>query len=201
MSKNIDKIMYINLDKRTDRREEIEKELNQFELPYERFSAIESHMGCVGCGKSHLSILKIAKEQGYKNILILEDDFTFLVSKEELENNLSLFFENNIPFDVCLLSYNVLQCKLTQYPFLKKGVNVQTTSGYIVNNHYYDKLIEVWENTLPFLEQTNNKYEYAIDMTWKKYQPNDNWYLFSQRIGKQRPSYSDIENNFTDYNV
>lgn len=30
ISKYIDKIMYINLDKRTDRREQIEKELNDF---------------------------------------------------------------------------------------------------------------------------------------------------------------------------
>ena len=202
MSKNIDKIMYINLDRRTDRREEIEKELDQFELPYERFSAIHSSIkGIIGCTKSHLEIVKLAKERGYKNILILEDDFTFLVSKEEFENNLSLLFENNIPFDVCFLSYNVYQSTETQYPFLHKGIDVQTASGYIVNNHYYDKLIEVWENTLPLLEQTHNTFLYANDMSWKIYQPHDNWYLFSQRIGKQRDSYSDNENRFTDYNV
>ena len=84
---------------------------------------------------------------------------------------------------------------------MHKGIDVQTASGYIVNNHYYDKLIEVWENTLPLLEQTHNTFLYANDMSWKIYQPHDNWYLFSQRIGKQRDSYSDNENRFTDYNV
>ena len=32
MAHNIDKIYYINLNKRTDRREQIEKELNEFGL-------------------------------------------------------------------------------------------------------------------------------------------------------------------------
>ena len=93
MSKNISKIIYINLNKRTDRREQIEKELNDFNLPFERFEAIETHgFGTVGCGKSHLNVLKIARDRNYENILILEDDFTFLVSKEEFENQLTNFF-------------------------------------------------------------------------------------------------------------
>ena len=37
MSHNIDKIFYINLDRRIDRRNEIEQELNNVELQYERF--------------------------------------------------------------------------------------------------------------------------------------------------------------------
>jgi glycosyl transferase family 25 len=93
MSHNIDKIFYINLEKRKDRREEIEKELDTFGLNYERFEAIETPgFGILGCGISHLSVLKLAKERKYKNILILEDDFTFIVSKEEFEKSLNLFF-------------------------------------------------------------------------------------------------------------
>jgi ribosomal-protein-serine acetyltransferase len=83
MSSYIDKIIYINLSKRTDRREEIENELNNFNLYYERFEAIPTpECGIYGCGLSHLSVLKLAKERNYKNILILEDDFQFLVQWE-----------------------------------------------------------------------------------------------------------------------
>ena len=86
MSENIDKIFYINLDKRTDRREEIEQELSNYELNAERYAGIYTpHSGIVGCGYSHLNVLKLAKERGYKNVLILEDDFQFVVSKEEFE--------------------------------------------------------------------------------------------------------------------
>lgn len=108
MSNYIDKIIYINLNKRTDRREQIENELNNFKLSYERFEAISTpDFGAYGCGLSHLAVLKIAKERNYKNILILEDDFQFLVSKEIFEENLKTFFESNIDYNVCMLSYNL----------------------------------------------------------------------------------------------
>jgi glycosyl transferase family 25 len=73
MNKYIDKIIYINLNKRVDRRADIENELNLFSLRYERFSAIEHEDGAIGCALSHLEVLKIAKKNNYKNILILED--------------------------------------------------------------------------------------------------------------------------------
>lgn len=95
MSENIDKIIYINLDKRIDKLEEINNELKNYNLydKAERFSAVYHSSGTVGCGKSHLSVLKMAKERKYKNILILEDDFYFVVSKDELECNLRLFLK------------------------------------------------------------------------------------------------------------
>lgn len=202
MSHNIDKIIYINLDKRVDRKEEIEKELNQFDLKYERFKAIETpSFGSLGCYKSHLSILKLAREKKYKNILILEDDFEFLVSKEEFEKNISDFFALNISFDVCMLSYGLRQGITLEYNVINKVIEAQTASGYIVNNHYYDKLIELYETNLPLLEETNAHWIYANDQIWKQYQPSDNWFYFKTRLGKQRASYSDNTERFEDYLV
>ena len=60
MSENIDKIIYINLNKRTDRRIQIEAELNDYDLKYERFEAIETPgFGILGCGLSHLQVLHL----------------------------------------------------------------------------------------------------------------------------------------------
>ena len=42
MTEYIDKIIYINLEHRTDRREQIEGELDKFNLSYERFNAIKT---------------------------------------------------------------------------------------------------------------------------------------------------------------
>ena len=199
MSHNIDKIIYINLKKRIDRREYIEEELNNFGLDYERFEAIETpSFGPIGCFKSHLSVLKLAKERNYKNILILEDDFTFLVSKEEFEQNLSIFFTLNLPFNVCMLSYNLIKSEELNN-VVNKVIEAQTASGYIVNNNYYDKLIQLYEWALPLLEETSQDYIYCNDQIWKQYQPTDNWYYFKTRIGKQRPSYSDNTKRFEDY--
>lgn len=96
---HIERIMYINLNRRTDRREEIEQELNSMGLMEKsiRFEAIDRPgKGIVGCTYSHLGCLKYAREQNWKNVLILEDDFTFIVDKETFENRLTEFFDTGI---------------------------------------------------------------------------------------------------------
>lgn len=193
MSNYIDKIFYINLDKRIDRREEIENELKQKGLEGERYSAMYTpHSGIVGCGYSHLNVLKLAKERGYKNVLILEDDFEFVVSKEIMEDSLRTFFESPIEYDVCMISYIVQKgTEVPEYPFVRKILDGQTASGYIVNHHYLDVLIKLYEWAIPLLERTNEHWNYANDLVWKRLQPEGNWYYFTERLGRQRTSYSD----------
>ena len=95
----IDGIFYINLDHRTDRRAEIEGELSRFDLKFERFPAIAHKIGGVGCGTSHLEVIKLAKKRGYKNVVIFEDDIEFIVDKtgvykrgfQELHHNFLIF--------------------------------------------------------------------------------------------------------------
>lgn len=207
----IARVVYINLDRRPDRKLNIEteldkmgiltqKQLNEHELqvipPVERFAAVERPpgKGIVGCGYSHLSVLKMAKEREYTNILILEDDFYFTVSKDEFYNNIKTFFESSVAdnYDVCMLSYNLresIECPDT--PFLRRVRYAQTASGYIVNARYYDKLIELYEWAIPLLEQTGQHWIYANDVVWKSLQEKDKWYCFTLRIGKQLDGFSD----------
>ena len=201
MSHNIDKIIYINLNKRTDRRQEIEDELNAFGLEYERFEAIETPgFGSLGCGQSHLAVLKIARERGYKNVLILEDDFTFLVSKEEFERQLQIFFDSKIEYNICMISYNLRKHEeIKEIDFLWKILEVQTTSGYIINSNYYDTLIDLYEWSMPLLDSTKQHWNYAIDQVWKCLQPKHAWFCFKTRIGKQRPSFSDNSDSYANY--
>ena len=202
MSKYIDKIFYINLNKRTDRRVEIETELNNYGLSYERFEGIETHgFGIYGCGLSHLTVLKIARDRGYKNVLVLEDDFMFLVSKEEFEIQLTDFFESGIKFDVCKLAYNLHENQEIDNKIVGKVLYSATASAYIVNNHYFDKLINLYEWAMPLLKSTGQHWIYANDQIWRNYQREDNWYYFKTRIGKQRLSYSDNAKDFTDYGL
>ena len=203
MSQNIDHIFYINLEKRQDRKEEIENELNTHGLVGERFDAIPHNPGCVGCAKSHLSVLKLAKERNYKNVLILEDDFQFLVSKDVFEHELVQFFEQvstKCRYDVLFLAYNLYQsCDIAGFPFIKRAVESQTASAYLVNNHYYDTLINLYEMNIPILEQTEKHWIYANDQIWKPLQKIDTWIYFTKRIGKQRPGYSDNDCRICDY--
>jgi glycosyl transferase family 25 len=202
MSNFIDKIIYINLNKRVDRCELIEKELSNYNLDYERFEAIEcTDFGTYGCGLSHLSVLKIAKERNYKNILILEDDFEFIVTKEVFEKNLTEFFESNIDYNVCMLSYNLNDFLEIDNSVVNKILFSQTASGYIVNSNYYNVLIELYEWSMPLLMSTRQHWIYANDIVWEKHQRNDNWYYFKNRIGKQRAGFSDNSNGYSDYGV
>ena len=206
INKYIDKVIYVNLESRKDRRTEIETELNNYNIDYERFNAVATpDFGIIGCTQSHLEIFKMAKEKGYKNILIFEDDFMFVVSKEKLEEQIHLLFNSNetsgntCKFDVCMLSYNLIKSKeCSDYPFLKKVLEVQTTAGYIINESMYDKLIDLYTWSIPLLTNTRRHWIYALDQIWKLLQPISKWYCFDIRIGKQRPSYSDLGNKWND---
>jgi hypothetical protein len=192
--KYVDKVIYINLEHRKDRKIEIETELNNMNIEYERFNAISTpDFGIVGCTQSHLEIFKMAKEKGYKNILIFEDDFKFIVSKIIFEEQIELLFNSNVSFDICMLGYRLLSTQeCLEFPFLKKAINVDTTSAYIINESMYDTLIELNSWTLTLLIDTQKHWIYALDQIWKLLQPISKWYCFNTRIGIQRPSYSDL---------
>jgi GR25 family glycosyltransferase involved in LPS biosynthesis len=202
MAKQIEHIFYINLDKREDRKQEIETELSNYNLSEqaERIPAILTPgQGILGCTMSHLHALQLAKQRGYRNVLILEDDFQFTVSREEWENLLSQFFDAEIEYEVCMISFNMKQSQPTEYPFLQKVVEAQTASGYIVHESFYDRLIELYEWAIPLLEQTREHWNYANDQCWKKLQPASKWYAFSTRCGRQRAGYSDNSDQYEDH--
>jgi glycosyl transferase family 25 len=200
MALPIDGIFYINLDRRTDRREEIEGELGKLGLPYERFAGIPHREGIVGCGRSHLAVLKLAKERGYRNVLIFVDDFMLLVPPEECLANLSELFETKQEFDVCFLAYNIQRAE-PYSALLQRVTEGQTASAYLVNAHYYDKLIALYEWAMPLLESTGQHWIYANDQVWKRLQATDRWYAFTTRLGKQRDGFSDNAKQYVSYNV
>lgn len=203
MAHHIDHIFYINLDRRTDRREEMDNELARFELNAERFSTIEypPPMGILGCGKSHLQVIKMAKERGYKNVLILEDDFVFVVDRPVFDKTIGRLFEESVDFDVCFLSYNLLREQPSDVPFLKRALESSTASAYIVNAKYYDTMIGLYEWAMPLLESTRQHWIYANDQCWAQLQKSDKWYCLEPRLGIQRPGFSDNSNQFMDHGV
>ena len=195
------KTVFINLKRRTDRKEQISNELNNYRLTHERFEAIDEKPGTLGCIKSHLEVLKLAKKKCWKSVLILEDDFTFLVSREQFEFEMSQLMESGIDYDVCMLSYNLMKSDdISGCGFLLKVLEAQTTSAYIVKEHYYDVFIELLEKNIPLLGETHLCWKYAIDVCWKILQKKDNWVCTKTRIGKQRAGYSDIMGIYVDYN-
>jgi len=64
----------INLDSRQDRLDDIIKTFKDIDLDLYKLSAIHDSVGWKGCGYSHVSLVKMAKEKGLPSILIMEDD-------------------------------------------------------------------------------------------------------------------------------
>ena len=57
----IDHIFYINLDHRTDRRQDIEEQLKLYDIPMEKVTrspGISHEYGFIGCTMAHLNVLK-----------------------------------------------------------------------------------------------------------------------------------------------
>lgn len=186
----IDGVFYINLDARTDRRQEIESELGSLGLAFERFPAIKTSPGIIGCGQSHSGVVKEAKARGYKNVLVFEDDFMLLVSKEEFWALLAKALEEVPDYDVIMLGYAMNRSQ-PHSETLMKVLDAQAGSGYLVNEKFYDTLIATWDAGTAKLIQTGRHWDYACDQIWKTVQPAAAWYAFTRRIGKQRPSFAD----------
>lgn len=207
MSKYLDRIFYINLEYRRDRREEIEKLLREYDLfdKSERFIGYHvQEQGILGCSISHLEVLKLAKKRGYNHVLILEDDFEFLISKIEFERKLTDFFESELSktYDVCMISFNLEEKSPEIIPechSVRKVLNAQTASGYIVNGAYLDTIISLYEWSCPLLEKTKEHWNYANDQCWKILQKRDQWFHFVERMGKQRSGFSDNSMDFIEY--
>jgi glycosyl transferase family 25 len=188
----IEQVVYINLDHRLDRRIEIEKELSQY-FPIEkitRFSAIRHDHGGVGCTKSHIAVLEMAKQKGWKNYLVVEDDAIFSNFGKGyplLEKLVAA------PFDVITLG--TVFAKYTPDYKLLSG---QTTTSYIVQSHYYDTLLQNFREGLNGFLLTGNYPMYSIDQYWKRIQPRDNWFCVIPSLMIQRAGYSDIERHVID---
>lgn len=201
MTTNPENIYYINLEHRTDRKEQIEGEFAKLGWTnYQRFNAIKMKNGRVGCSMSHLKLLSMAKEKDLDYIVIIEDDAMF--TQPDLFNAmLSGFMNSNIDYDVLLLAGNIRQPIFQKTRFLYQIKKSFTTTGYIVKKHYYDKLIaNIKEGIENLIKQPHLHMRYAIDVNWMKLQAMDTWYIFMPRTVTQRPDYSDIEGREINYN-
>jgi glycosyl transferase family 25 len=190
----IDKVVYINLDERTDRKRLMEDNtLNVFDRSkVQRFSAVKHERGNVGCTRSHIEVLKLAIHEGWKNVLILEDDAQW--NKYE-EGYAKLYELIEKPYDVIMLSPSAAQWD----PNTMRLIESETSCGYIVSSSYFVTLLKHYEEGLELLETTGNNNLYVMDEHWKSIQKRDIWYTIIPAMIYQRPGYSDIFYREVDY--
>lgn len=197
----ISKVYYINLNHRNDRREHIEQLLKDSDLfdITERISALYNvNLPHAGCVLSHIAALERFIGSGEEYCLILEDDFT-TNDRNNLKNNIQKLFDDGVDFDVVQLSGNHMRLDDCEYPYLKRVIDSQTTSGYIINKRFTTTLLDNFKESYKLISEFGRRHEYCLDIYWKKLQPISKWYCFYPAIGYQMDSYSDIEKSHASY--
>ena len=183
------KILYINLDKRTDRKDEMERILK--DTNYERVSAIEDPDGYIGCAKSHVKCIEIARQRKYQRVIILEDDFMF--SKDN--NFKSILLPET--FDIFLLCNRIKKHVSMIDPFIKVK-DCSWTSGHILNQSIYNDLIHNLQKGIE-LRKGNKGHDTKLDIYWNKlfdkYECISHNFIFAT----QREGYSNIMNQHKKY--
>ncbi len=158
----IDGGLYINLDHRTDKNEFMVKQLSELKLDsiIKRFPAVKVSdkiefsredpdmmlkLG-LATAASHKSVVKIAKENNWKNVLILEDDALFYNTEEY--NSLDIISMaldelNSIPdWEIYYLGSNLCDPILKKYSeHLLKCDCCISTHAYILNERAFDKIL------------------------------------------------------------
>lgn len=193
---------YINLNSRVDRKMHVERQLDLVGIRdnMKRFNAIYNVNGRIGCSLSHLKCVQMAKEQNMECVLILEDDVSFLLPDDFVENVNKFLSNPQNKWDVLLLAGNNLPPFTTNDEVSIRVSHCQTTTGYIVRKHYYDTLISnIKEGVAKLMKNPEHHYYFAIDKYWIHLQKQHRWMLLIPLIVVQRPDYSDIEKRHTDY--
>jgi glycosyl transferase family 25 len=189
------KIIVINLEDSKDRLQKITNNLNQLELPFERFNAISGvnlsddqienrttflcrnilcNYGIIGCALSHITLWKDFMKTKDEYICVIEDDAEFNDNFPVLLKNVDYIYKQ-LEFDMLSLHCIGLtfsfskEIKIENYTF-NKPLFPLTTTCYLLSKKGAKKLLKNFE-----------KAEYNIDfmIAWRNLFSNnlDYYYL------------------------
>jgi len=192
---SIGRVVYINLDERVDRNQQIQQELATVFPVVERFAAIKQANGAIGCTMSHIAVLERAKAEGWPSVLIVEDDFAWR-NKEAGLPVLERLLKK--PYDVIVLTATYIHIATHTKVDLRLQ-SCQTTTAYVVAAAYYDTLLANYKEGLAALQAGGDYRVCALDQYWKRLQVRDRWFIVQPILGIQRPGYSDIEGRVVNY--
>lgn len=193
------KIYCINLDRRVDRWNECLEIFSKHNMSVERFSGVDGNPGYeklngatdgdIGCTLSHYELVKKLKAEGIKEALILEDDV-------ELIDNFMFYFNNlintikrsKIEYDMIWLGGNhVIEPTIIEENIAKVN-KTYTTHAYVITEKVYDDVIRI-----------HGQGQKQVDVYYNEIQATRNCLVFLPSIAWQRGSYSDIQNQYVNY--
>jgi glycosyl transferase family 25 len=200
---DIDSVIYINLDTRPDRNEEILTELKQINMDMEkvhRLSAVKRKWGALGASLSHVECMKFIKEKGWKCTLVLEDDAGFESKDIERWNAGVIDINNKIRsenYDVIFLGGFVRDPNgplKTEFKTLYQTKNTSCGHAYIVKGTYAPKIQDCLETAIQMImKNPPNHEQFHLDNAWTTIMNVDKWFVTIPTLAYQRESFSDIE--------
>jgi GR25 family glycosyltransferase involved in LPS biosynthesis len=179
------KVILINLDRRTDRLKDVTEELNNLEITYKRISAVDAvELGITpkdACRVSHIKALEMAEG----NTLILEDDATFMPNFLE---NFTKFTEN-LPkyWDIIYLGAHIGTSEPVN-SYMARGLITSSAHAYCINPKRITEMLNMARNTTDH-----------IDVAYAKEHPRMKAYVAQPTLVKQKPSFSDLLLKDVDY--
>lgn len=191
-----DEMYCINLDERTDRWEHAQKEFEKAGIKDRviRFSAIRENDGRVGIIKSNLDIIKLAKKKGLKNVLVFEDDVTFIVDnpQEVLAKTLEQVNLDWVLFYLGANTHNKLIKIKPNLILLKNAFAVHSMA-------YSEKAYDIFINRYEGLSRIS-KYNDILDVYLAQhFQEKYICLMVNPMMTTQINSYSDIEKRVVNY--
>jgi GR25 family glycosyltransferase involved in LPS biosynthesis len=188
--------VYINLDKRKDRDEQVKQEFSKLGINPIRKSGfipvgIESSWwtGAVGCMISHMQIIQSALLLN-TSVFIFEDDIFF--NNEHALNTLNMACNElkDVEWDFLYASGNILKPFQQVSPHLAKLNHIQSTCAYGINKNFLQIVLD---------NIHLDKIDRPIDVIYSDMAPNHNFYITVPMCGIQRDSFSDIEGTNVNY--
>ena len=207
---------YINLDHRTDRSDEFLRELARVRLSGTQripgvlltdeenekinreggflWPADYNHLNSLvkaqrACALSHKEAVRKAKENGWKNVLIFEDDCIFIDDIKSELVKIEDFISKNDNWDMIFLGVS-LNFAPEPYndTFYRLRGNFATAHSYIVNSRFYDEILNFSFN------------EHLTNDTYYRFKSNTHEVLLTKKmLTTQRDGFSDNENRHMEY--
>lgn len=155
----------VNLDRRPDRMQSIEFEMDYIGWDFERFGAVDTN-DHGGCSLSHIEIIKKAIEKGLDEVMVIEDDCSIMPYAKSLIEKITTDTEG-IDYGIFNLSptLNRPVNRSIQYPTLLDLTNfppklehhrgIFATNMIVYHHSIYDEVLK--------LEPKENLGYYAID--------------------------------------
>lgn len=201
-----DKVVFTNLPTRVDRLNDFTFQINKLGIKAERFEDIvvgnpykipikignNGHPilneGVVGGLQTLRNITKTARDEGWKNFLMFEDDAVFVPN---FTNDFSIVIQE-VPEDWCLLylgGWNVRQpIPIVGRRHVKRVTQTYCAHAVAIKETVYSKLIEE-------IETWNNPGDVALSILQLEY-PS---YILSPKLVNQKPGWSDIWGKSVNY--